>query len=493
MEGSFLRFVAAFVVALVAGGCQTLDGHYQQPRFPPEPVSATPTPTPTPTPARIDVEPVCRFETPREIQGAAFEDVIRLAPEDEAWENRRCKEFRTATAELVEISVEGTPLVIPVPGEADAFGVGLRATLTGRLFDTGEVRLRKSAQADIGMLAGSFYRSGRTRLVVIGHSDASGSTSFNFELSLRRAAKVAQTFAQFGVQPDRITIAGSGETRSIADNESETGRALNRRIEIVESRRGETLVGLVADAYQPTSLLEFIAAERRAAEVAAARAERDRIAQERLAFVGTRRADASSVNFGGAPAEQSSERLAPLVGQVEKPSIWERINLLRQARAMETDETLNLACSAAELDNPAFQRRLVRANNAGELSGPWVSRLGLYGTAWAGDVNGHLVTLANMAVLATGIPETAPTLYLHRRFKGGAAKADIRARGAATATLGEMGLLYRAYFEEDAWPVRCIDLVFDRKNPGTFRHGKLYYENNGRIYVATYEPAPVEI
>ena len=250
-------------------------------------------------------------------------------------------------------------------------------------------------------------------------------------------------------------------------------------------------MGLVAGAYRPMSLSEFIAIERRAAEVAAARAEQDRIAQGRAAFVGTRRASESPIDFGGVPAEQPSEGLAALVGRVEELSIWQRINLLRQTRAMETDETLDLACGAAELEDPAFQKRLVREDNAGELSGPWVSRLGLYGTAWAGDVNGHLVTLADMAVLATGVPETPPRLYLHRRFQGGAAEADIKARGAAMATLGEMGLLYRAYFDEDAWPVRCIDLIFDRKKPGTFRHGKLYYENNGRIYVATYEPAPV--
>ena len=40
--------------------------------------------------------------------------------------------------------------------------------------------------------------------------------------------------------------------------------------------------------------------------------------------------------------------------------------------------------------------------------------------------------------------------------------------------------------------MRCIDLVFDRKHPGAFRYGKLYYEHKGSIYAATYEPAPVD-
>ena len=486
MEYASLRCATVFVVALVAGGCQPLYHGRQLPISPPEPVQTTPTP--------VDVAPACRFKVPLEIRGAPVQGVIRFAPEDKVWENRRCEEFRTATAALVDVSAEGTPLAIPVPDEEGVFRIGLRATLTGRMFDSGEIRLRERAEADIGRLASGFYRGGRTRLVVMGHSDASGPTNFNFELSHRRAAMVAKTLARFGVWPDRIMVAGRGETRPIADNDTEAGRALNRRIEIVEFPHGETPMDLVADAHRPIALLEFIEAERRAADAAAAetRTEQDGFTQERIAVVGTRRMDASSVNFGGAPAAQSNERLAALVGPIESPSIWDRINSLRQAWAAETNETLDLPCIAAKLEEPAFQKKLVREDNTGNLSGPWVSRLGLYGTAWAGHVNGQLVTLADMAVLATGAPETAPTLYLYRQYKGGAAQADIKARGAATATLGEMGLLYRAYFEEDAWPVRCIDLVFDRTNPGTFRYGKLYYENKGRIYAATYEPAPVD-
>ena len=486
MEGSSLRCATVLVAALVAGGCETLHHGRQQPIFQPDPVQTTPTPTP------VYVEPVCRFDIPLEIQGPSVPGVIRFAPDDEGWENRRCEEFRTAAAALVEVSAAGTPLAIPVPDDEGAFRPGLRATLTGRLFDPGAMRLRESAEADIGRFASDFYRAGRTRLVVIGHSDASGSTNFNLELSHRRAAMVAQILADFGIRPDRITIAGRGETQPIVDNETVAGRALNRRIEIVEFPNSESLVNLVAGAYRPISLLEFIAAERRAADLAATRAERGDSTQERLAMVRTRRTDASSVNFGGALAAQANERLATLVGPVESSSIWDRIIQLRQAWATETNETLDLACIAVEFDNPVFQRTLVREDNTGDLSGPWVSKLGLYGTAWAGHVNGQLVTLANMAVLATGTPETAPTLYLHRQYKGGAARADIKAQGAAMTTLGETGLLYRAYFEEDAWPVRCIDLVFDRKNPGAFRYGKLYYEHEGSIYAATYEPSPVD-
>ena len=486
MEGSSVRCAVAFVAALAAAGCQTISGTVEAPIAPPEPVPTTPTPA--------HVESACRFKTPLEVQGPPFEGVVRLSPEDEDWESRRCRAFTAAAAVLAEIAAEGAPLAIPVPGDPGAFRAGLRATLTGRLFDHGEIRLRESAEADIGRLADGLYRNERTGLVVVGHSDASGSREFNFELSHKRAVMVAKALVRFGILPDRITVAGRGETRPIADNGTEDGRARNRRIEILEYQDEEMPVELVAHAYRPMSLKEAIAVERRAVKIAAAAARNalDGKSTKHRAVAGTRRTEASPFNFGSAPTAKPVERLAVLIGAVEGPSIWDRLNPLHQARSADTTETLDLACIAAELQDPAFQEGLVREDNTSDLSGPWVSKLGLYGTAWAGRVNGQLVTLADMAVLAKGTPETAPTLYVHRQYMGGAADADIKARGAAAATLGEEGLLYRAYFEEDAWPVRCIDLVFDLNNPGTFRHGRLYYENNGRIYAVTYEPEFVE-
>ena len=482
MKGSSVRCAAAFVAALATVGCQTISGTIEAPDTPPEPAPTTPT--------IAHAESACRFKTPLEVQGPPFEGVVRLSHEDEEWESRRCRAFVAVAAALAEFAAEGTPLAIPVSGDPGVFRAGLRATLTGRLFDHGEIRLRESAEADIGRLADGLYRDERTGLVVVGHSDASGSTEFNFELSHRRAVTVAQALVRFGVPPNRISVAGRGETQPIADNETEDGRARNRRIEILEYPDGEMPVELVAGAYRPMSLPEAIAAERRATEIAAAAARNalDGKSTKHRAVAGTRRTEASPFAFGGAPVAQPVEGLATLVGTVKGPSIWDRLNPLRQARARETTKSLDLACIAAELQEPAFQEGLVREDNTSDLSGPWVSKLGLYGTAWAGRVNGQLVTLADMAVLANGAPETAPTLYVHRQYGGGTADADIRARGAATATLGGEGLLYRAYFEGDAWPVRCIDLVFDRTNPGTFRHGRLYYENHGRIYAAMYEP-----
>lgn len=72
----------------------------------------------------------------------------------------------------------------------------------------------------------------RTLVDVTGHTDSTGSDSYNFELSQRRAMSVANYLAQQGIDGRRFAVAGFGENRPIATNASAAGRAANRRVEI---------------------------------------------------------------------------------------------------------------------------------------------------------------------------------------------------------------------------------------------------------------------
>lgn len=68
---------------------------------------------------------------------------------------------------------------------------------------------------------------------VTGHSDASGSESWNQRLSLERATAVGDYLTAKGLEPNRLLISGMGESVPIADNATRYGRSKNRRIEIV--------------------------------------------------------------------------------------------------------------------------------------------------------------------------------------------------------------------------------------------------------------------
>ncbi|MDX8410208.1 MAG: OmpA family protein [Mariprofundales bacterium] len=75
----------------------------------------------------------------------------------------------------------------------------------------------------------------RTNIRVIGYTDSTGSAAYNQDLSQRRAQSVAWYLEERQVNPGRITIEGRGEASPRASNDSESGRQLNRRVELLIS------------------------------------------------------------------------------------------------------------------------------------------------------------------------------------------------------------------------------------------------------------------
>ena len=72
----------------------------------------------------------------------------------------------------------------------------------------------------------------QTLVDIIGHTDSTGSRSYNMQLSQQRATSVSRALAQEGVDPRRFFVEGRGPDNPIADNDTEEGRAQNRRVEI---------------------------------------------------------------------------------------------------------------------------------------------------------------------------------------------------------------------------------------------------------------------
>lgn len=72
----------------------------------------------------------------------------------------------------------------------------------------------------------------KTLVVVGGHTDSTGAAAMNQTLSERRAQSVADYLSNKGILRDRLEVIGFGETQAIAPNNTEEGKALNRRVEI---------------------------------------------------------------------------------------------------------------------------------------------------------------------------------------------------------------------------------------------------------------------
>lgn len=113
-------------------------------------------------------------------------------------------------------------------------GEELRVTMPqDLLFAVDSSELRYDLRADLQALAGNLQDYPDTTVNIVGHTDDTGSESHNYDLSERRAQAVAFTLEDGGVSPSRIRSFGQGESRPVASNITEEGRAQNRRVEII--------------------------------------------------------------------------------------------------------------------------------------------------------------------------------------------------------------------------------------------------------------------
>jgi outer membrane protein OmpA-like peptidoglycan-associated protein len=112
-------------------------------------------------------------------------------------------------------------------------GEGLVVTFDScLLFDFDSDQLRAESKKNLDNLASSLKNFGDSKLLLVGHTDAQGTDAYNLDLSRRRAASVASYLESRGVSGARVEVTGRGETEPIASNDTELGRAQNRRVEV---------------------------------------------------------------------------------------------------------------------------------------------------------------------------------------------------------------------------------------------------------------------
>jgi outer membrane protein OmpA-like peptidoglycan-associated protein len=118
---------------------------------------------------------------------------------------------------------------------------GTVLTLSGSvIFPSGGSELLPSARSRLSEVATALSQGdAKSSIVVEGHTDSVGKAAMNQELSVRRATAVRNQLVADGVAADRVSVTGFGDTRPVADNGSPSGRANNRRVEIVVQPKAE--------------------------------------------------------------------------------------------------------------------------------------------------------------------------------------------------------------------------------------------------------------
>lgn len=121
--------------------------------------------------------------------------------------------------EEVQITNTGESLIVTMPQDL--------------LFATDSAAVRPDLQQDLFTVAGSLQQYPDSSIQVVGHTDSDGEADYNQRLSERRAGGVSSVLINAGVPAGRVQPIGMGETQPVASNLDDSGKAQNRRVEIV--------------------------------------------------------------------------------------------------------------------------------------------------------------------------------------------------------------------------------------------------------------------
>ena len=121
-----------------------------------------------------------------------------------------------------------------LPGaEVERVGEGIRVTMKENMVNFGfdSSNLTETAKANLDKLAQVLTNNPDTNINIYGHTDSKGADSYNLSLSERRAGAVKSYLMAKGVSSSRMLAMGMGENEPIASNDTDAGRAQNRRVE----------------------------------------------------------------------------------------------------------------------------------------------------------------------------------------------------------------------------------------------------------------------
>jgi outer membrane protein OmpA-like peptidoglycan-associated protein len=162
-------------------------------------------------------------------------DAARAQAEAEAAEARAKAAEANKTAESAEAVREKLRAQLNSVLQTSETARGLIVNMSDVLFDTAKYTLKPTTQVSLAKVAGILEAYPGLKVQVEGFTDSVGSDEYNQTLSQNRAATVKVFLVAQGVSPNNITSQGFGKNDPVADNSTPSGRAQNRRVNMVVS------------------------------------------------------------------------------------------------------------------------------------------------------------------------------------------------------------------------------------------------------------------
>jgi len=402
--------------------------------------------------------------------------------------------------------------------------------------------IRKSAAEiqDPNLRKQYLEKMSQRKLLLVGHTDDTGSSRLNADLSERRARAVSRFMQEHGVPAASLYFQGAGEFYPIASNDTEDGRSRNRRVEIVELsdkasfdnylaarrprvefyRQEKSDAPTVAQSGASTGVTAAAATQGVPRTRAATSAKNNTAGTTRSADVVAKdnrndgKGDAvatapapktsASAPAANAPASASTRKAAlpdsgdwidfggtPLIASSDTAAIGK----------VEGKRPFFSLISPAYADAPPVLADCTRdrpraANGVKSLADGKAYRTsehipGLYGKTWTEQVNGHQVVINRIAVLAgDGTLANLPEFKVYKNYDAArrtSAKADVQLQPEVNTYLGSKGLLYRIFLKGQGG-MQCADIVFDAGGGSAARAGRLVYLRANTPYAADFKP-----
>jgi len=151
-----------------------------------------------------------------------------------------------------EVTPAPTPTATPEPLPPPS---SKRIVLRGVHFDFDKSELRADSRPTLEEAADTLKDNTGVHVTVEGHTDSQGTEIYNERLSVRRAEAVFRYLVNRGIAPERMEVVGYGESKPVASNDTEEGRAQNRRVELhVANQPAERGTHLEPSPVEPPSV-----------------------------------------------------------------------------------------------------------------------------------------------------------------------------------------------------------------------------------------------
>ncbi len=129
-----------------------------------------------------------------------------------------------------------TPEPTPEPAPLVEVPVTRKIVLRGINFDFNSSEIREDSAPVLDEAVKQLASNSQVEVKVVGHTDALGTAEYNQKLSVMRAESVYRFLVNRGIAPERLIVSGMGESSPVAGNDTEQGRARNRRVELKVSQ-----------------------------------------------------------------------------------------------------------------------------------------------------------------------------------------------------------------------------------------------------------------